>query len=227
MIEPSGSQKRKRLFRTLLIALSVIVVFVTMIVFLNANLLLPWQRGAGRNKQVILEYAGEHYPDAQLIEGHYNSAKFFIWNTLGDAIVFNLNDVEFKITAEAGKILIDGFPEARACAQFDKIIQDNFLEPRGISAITDYSFVDNYYEIYPYTGSLEVRIKSVDHGSTPQEVGWFYDFYKYWKKEGAFLTSYNVNLYIITDHKSMYHMSYDDKSEFPNEAAFYSAFIVG
>lgn len=226
-VSTASRPRINRTLRVIFIITGAILAFVTLIFVLNANLLFPWQRGARKNKQVILEYAAEHYPDAQVIEEHYYSAKILIWNTLGDAIVFKLNDVEFNISAEAGKILIDGFPKARACAQFNKIIQDNFLEPRGISAMTDYIFVDNYYEIYPYTGSLDVGIKSVDHGSTPREVGWFYDFYKYWKKEGAFLTSYSVHLYIITDHKSMYHLDYDSNSEFPNESAFYSAFVPG
>ncbi len=145
--------KTTRVLKALFVIVSTVGSIVLCSLILNANLLFPWQWGARKNKQVILEYAAEHYPDAQFIEGHYNSAKFFIWNNWADAIVFNLNDVEFKITAEAGKILIDGFPKAQACAQFDKIIQDNFLLPRGISAQTDYIFADNYYEIYPYTGS--------------------------------------------------------------------------
>lgn len=60
--------------------LVIIVAVFSLAVILNANLLFPWQRGARRNKKVILEYAEEHYPDAHVIEGHYNSAKFFVWN---------------------------------------------------------------------------------------------------------------------------------------------------
>lgn len=219
--------QKLRLLHKFLIGLGAATLVVVTVIILNANLLLPWQKGTRRNKEVIIEYAAEHYPNAKFIEGHYNSAKFFVWNNLGDAGVFNLDGIEFKVTAEAGKILIDGYPKARAYAQFDKVIQDGFLKPQGITAQTDYIFADNYYEIYPYTGSLGVKIKSFDQGSTPQEVGWFYDFYKYWKNEGSFLTSYSVHLYIITNNQPMYHLSYDDDSEFINEAAFYSAFIAG
>lgn len=223
----SSPQRKNKKSLKLLCALGTIGLLVVLVVMLNANMLLPWQLGARRNKQVILNYAAEHYPNAQFVEGHYNSAKFFVWNNFGDAGVFNLDGIEFKITAEGGKILIDGYPKARACAQFDKIIQDNFLEPRGISAKTDYIFVDNYNEIYPYTGSLGVKVKSIDQGTTPQEIGWLYDFYSYWKKEGDFLTSYSVHLSIIKDGRMMYHLDYNDDSEFPNEAAFYAAFKVG
>lgn len=208
-------------------AISTIALIVGSIALCNSLLLFPWQRGARRNKQVILEYAEEHYPDAHVVEGHNNSAKFFVWNNWADAIVFNLNDIEFKITAEAGEILIDGYPKARACEQFDKIIQDGFLKPRGITAYTDYGFVDNYYEMYPYTGGLSVELTIFDQGSTPQEVGWLYDFYKYWKEEGAFLTLYGVRITIATNETRMCHIDYDNDSVFSNAKEFYSAFRVG
>ncbi len=142
IVEPSGSQKKKRLFCTLLITLSVIVVLVTMIVFLNANLLLPWQGEARKNQQVILEYAEEHYPKATIINKEFNTAKPFVWNNFRDCIVFKLDDVEFGITAEKGRILVDGYFGARVIAQFDEIIQDGFLNPRGITAYTNYIFAD-------------------------------------------------------------------------------------
>ena len=131
------------------------------------------------------------------------------------------------MTAEGGKILIDGYCGARAIAQFDEIIQDGFLKPHGITAYTDYSFADNYYEIYPYTGRLSVRLTVWDQGTTPREVGWLYDFYKYWKKEGSFLKSYSVRIDIVSNDDVVYHISYGSKSNFLNERAFYSAFKEG
>lgn len=212
-----------RILKALIITASVI----GCIAILNSQLLFPWQRGARRNKQVILEYAAEHYPEASFVEGHYNSAKFFIWNNWVDAIIFNLNGIEFKVTAERGEILIDGYPKARAIAQFDEIIQDGFLKPRGITAYTHYRFVDNYYEIYPYTGGLEVDLTIWDQGSTPKEMGWLYDFYKYWKKEGEFLRLYSVSIDIVADEQRMCHIDYREFDNFPDEEKFYSAFKVG
>ncbi len=141
--------KTTRVLKTLFIIVSTVGSIVLCSMILNANLLFPWQWGARRNKQVILEYAAEHYPSADIIDQEFNSAKFFIWNNIEDCVVFNLDGLEFGITAERGKILVDGYCGARAIAQFDKIIQENFLEPRGISAQTDYIFADNYYKIYP------------------------------------------------------------------------------
>ena len=164
------SSLEKKILSVVLITLGAVIAMTLLIWILNLNLLLPWQRGARRNKQVILEYAKEHYPDAQVVGGQYNSARIFVWNNLADAIVFNLDDIEFTIIAEAGKILTDNYPKARACKQFDTIIQDGFFEPIEIEARTTYNFLDNYKEMYPYTGGLVVIIYGDDQGSDPREA---------------------------------------------------------
>lgn len=208
-------------------ALLVIVLTVGSIIILNANLLLPWQWGARRNKQVILEYAEQHYPNAEIVEQEFNSAHFFVWNNIKDCIVFKWEDVEFGITAESGDILIDGYYGARAIRQFDKIIQDGFLKPRGITAYTSYMFSDNYKIIYPYNGGLNVTITIWDQGSNPWSFDWLYDFYKYWKTESEFLKSYRVQIDIVENNETVYHINYGDDDEFPSEKAFYDAFNEG
>lgn len=222
--EPIKSQKKKQSLRAVLFVLGSTVAIAVLMIILNANLLLPWQKEAKRNKQEILKYAEEHYPDAKIIDREFNSAKFFLWNNFKDCIVFKLDDIEFGITAEGGKILVDGYYGARAIAQFDKIIQDGFLKPRGITAYTSYNFADNYYEIYPYTGRLDVQITIWDQGSTPKEVGWLYDFYKYWKREGEFLTKYSVSIHVVLNNETSYHIIYNNMKEFYDESTFYAAF---
>lgn len=215
--------KKKALIITLLSVLSAAAA-VGIGLILNANLLFPWQRGARRNKQVILEYAEEHYPDAKIIGEKLNSAQLFVWNNIMDYIVFECDNIEFGITAEGGKILVDGYCGARAIAQFDKIIQAGFFEPREIEAHTDYRFIDNYYELYPYTGELVVWISIADQGSTPREVGCLYDFYQYWHNEGAFLKGYDVGIRILQNDKTIYHIYYKSESPMLNENEFYSSF---
>lgn len=220
-------KKKHHILFVLLYILGAFAAIVALVAVLNANLLLPWQRGARINKQVILEYAAEHYPNAEIVDQEFNSAHFFVWNNFRDCIVFNWDDVEFGITAKSGSILVDGYCGARAIAQFDRIIQDGFLKPRGIKANTDYSFVDNYEESYPYTGGLSVQIAVFDQGSTPQEVGWLYNFYKYWKKEGEFLRLYAVEIDIIENKQRMCHINFLNDDDFPDEEKFYSAFKAG
>lgn len=173
--------KKKAMIRIMLAA-----AFIGIIIFLHMNMLFPWQAEHRANKKAILEYVQEKYPNSKRKGGKFPMQKFLEFHK-ASTMYFELDGIEFGISAEFGKIVVDGYCGARALAQFDKIIQDGFLKPRGITAYTDYNFVDNYYEIYPYTGGLSVRITILDQGTTPREVGWLYDFYKYWKKEGEFL----------------------------------------
>ncbi len=81
-----------------------------------------------------------------------------------------------------------------------------------------------YYEIYPYTGRLDVQITIWEQGSTPQKIKWLYDFYKFWKKEGEFLTEYSVSIDIVSSDETVYHIIYDHMKEFSDESTFYAAF---
>lgn len=102
------------------------------------------------------------------------------------------------------------------------------MKPRGIeTACTNYSFLDNYKKSYPYTGGLVVRITVVEQGSTPREVGWLYDFYKYWRNEGNFLTGYRVQIEIVKNNDVICHCNYINKDEFSDESEFYGAFKAG
>ncbi len=226
-LQAGGAPKRrfmtKRKKIALIIALSV-VAFVILVNILNANFLLPWQRGARRNKQVILEYVGEHYPDAEIVEQKFNSAHFFVWNNILDCIIFKYDNLEFGITAEAGEILVDGYYGARVNAQFDRIIQDGFFKPRGITVQTIYDFSENYYEENPYTGGLGVTVRVRDQGTTPQEIGWLYDFYKYWSKNGAFLDSYSVFIDIMVDNINLHEIRFTDSDVFTSAEDFYTVF---
>ncbi len=221
------SVKKKKVLITFLIILLIFAIAVGTVALLNANLLLPWQKGARRNRRVILEYAREHYPNAIVVEEKYNSAKLLIWNNIMDYIIFNYDGLEFGITAEQGKVIVDGYSGARAIAQFDKIIQDGFLKPRGITAYTSYMFVDSYREIYPYTGGLDVQLTIRDQGSTPQEFPWLYDFYKYWRKEGEFLSLYSVEIRVVVDKKLIWYTYFLNDEEFLSEDDFYSTFKEG
>ena len=219
------SQKLRSLHK-FLIGLGAAALVVVTVIILNANLLLPWQEEHRANKKAILKYVREKYPNSKRKGGEFPMQKFPEFHKAG-TMYFELDGIEFGISAEFGKIVVDGYCGARAIAQFDKIIQDGFLKPRGITAYTDYSFVDNYYEIYPYTGGLSVRITIWDQGTTPREVGWLYDFYKYWKNEGEFLRLYSVRIDIVADKQRMCHIDYREFDDFPNEEKFYSAFNVG
>ncbi len=184
-----------------------------------------WRFERQQDKRAILAYVEEKYPNAKS-----KGSKFPFQRMVGpypaSIMYFELDGVNFHVAAKRGSVISDGYSQARACAQFDKIIQDGFLKPMGKEANTHYRFVDDY-DIYPYTGSLVVCLTIRDQGSTPKEVGWLYDFYKYWKNEGDFLKSYSARIDIVVNDEIVYHINYNNSSEFPNEDSFYAAFETG
>lgn len=220
--------RRLKMARVLSV-LFVISLTVSVIVLCNSLLLLPWQRGARTNKQVILEYAAEHYPDAQFVEGRYNSAKFFVWNNFRDAIVFEKDDVEFRIIAEDGYILADGFPRARAEDRFSKIIYNGFLAPRNIIAnytVDFFSGSEPSDDIFSFNGVVNIVLTTTALYVTPHDVGWLYDFYTFLKENSNSL-KYMVTIHLVNDtaqNKKGYYISFSNNAEFANKYVFFAAF---
>lgn len=218
----AANQTKKRVFtKGRIIALSIVIFFGVWDIFIDPP--AWWRFERQQDKKAILAYVEEKYPNAKS-----KRSKFPFQRIVGpypaSIMYFELNGIEFAVTAEHGRLVWDGYPEARVCAQFDKIIQDGFFKPRGIHENAHYSFGDNYKEIYPYTGSLSIYIQVNDQGSTAREVGWLYDFYEFWKVEGAFLKDYRVDIDIYEDKKEKSHITYYNDSKFANEDEFYSAF---
>lgn len=218
--------KRKNIKKCII--LSVIFLMIAgFLILCNKAMLYPWQYQARQNRKAILEYARNTYPGAKIIRECYPSTKFNPTNKPYDLIWFEFDGVDFYIAARNGKVDYDddNYPEARATAQFDKIIKDGFLKPRKINSSVIYSFQDDYRKTYPYTGCLYIELRA--RGSTPQEVGWLYDFYKYWKTEGSFLKEYQVNILIYeSDVKVRCAVVITNDSEFANKDEFYSAFEI-
>lgn len=179
------------------------------------------------DKQAIVQYQRRHYPGAKAVKRNFP----FLGNPglvgvpVDSSMTFEYNDMEFVIAAKNGKISADGYHKARVINQFDKIIQDGFLKPRNIVSSIHYSFQDDYRETYPYIGSLGVELRVVNQGSTPQDVGWLFDFYKYWKREVTFLKQYQVSILVYEDNVERGYIIIKKDSEFFNEEEFYSAFV--
>lgn len=202
----------------------VIVVFCVWDIFIDPP--AWWRFDRQKDKRAILDYVENTYPDNIKRKG----GKFPLQMPAGplesSIMYFELDGVNFAISAYDGRIGTDGYHKARAEAQFDKIIQDGFLKPRGIKATSIYRFFDDY-EIYPYTGGLRVTLSVFDQGSKPEEIEWLYDFYKYWKAEGEFLTEYSVIIRIVEKDETLYHIFYNNMDEFSDESEFNAAFRLG
>lgn len=229
--EINGATPEKRTFksrftRKKIIKLSVAAIIIGLIVwdcFIDSP---PFWHFRQDDKKAIVDYQRQHYPGAKVVDRNFP----FLGNPglvgcrVPSSMTFEYDGVEFGIVAEYGRVSLDGFYEARTKAQFNEIIQDGFLKPRNIVSSIHYSFRDDYTSTYPYTAVLYVELRAVNQGSTPQEVGWLYDFYKYWKREGAFLKDYQLNIYIYEDNVKRSYLVIKRDSEFSNEDEFYSAF---
>lgn len=216
---------RKFRFRRILKFAILFTLIVSSILLCNGLLLFPWQRGARRNKQIILEYAKLNYPEAEVVEQYYSALDYNPFKSLpDDYIIFKQDSLKFGIFARSGKITIDDYPRIKTIAQFDKIIQDGFFKPQGIVVQTQYHFSDDYYALYPYTGGLGVTLRIRDQGSTPQEIGCLYDFYKYWSEEGDSLKSYSVFIDIVVNDIHLYEVRFNDSDIFTSEKEFNARF---
>lgn len=126
-----------------------------------------WRFDRQRDKRAILAYVKNTYPSYIKRKG----SKFPLQLPAGpfeDSVMFfELDGIEFHVGAQDGHVTEDGYSLAKAEAQFDRIIQDGFLKPRKIKASSVYWFIDDY-DIYPYTGGLEVTLAVFDQGSTPE-----------------------------------------------------------
>ena len=214
---------KKKALLIIAITAAVLVLFHIYDIFIDPP--AWWRFERRQDKKVILEYVKENYPDAKKTGGRFPVPKIAQSHT-ASTMYFTLDDVEFSVSAEYDKIKMDLYTEARATAQFDKIIQDGFLKPRDIEATSIYWFFDDY-NIYPYTGNLKVTLSVFDQGSKPEEIEWLYDFYRYWKAEGDFLTEYSVIIRIVEKDEDLYHIFYNNTDEFSDESEFNAAFRPG
>lgn len=180
--------KRKWL-RVILIGIATVVGALV----LNANMLFPWQWSAKENKKAALEYIAEHFPTAEIIDVDYKSMILNYMAISIDTFYLELDGIEFSIFTQSGKVQRDTYYEAKAEKYIRENFIDDFMSERNLSPNIEVSFVsppghygtlgeDVLGDIHRFKGSVTVMIKqdNIDGVSTPKELGWFYDFYKYW-----------------------------------------------
>lgn len=214
-----------KLTKKKIIILSVLAVVIALCIWDISAPPLWWQFDAQSNRKAILKYARAHYPDARIVEEYYPSAKLSYTGNPHDSITFELDGIEFLILARDGEFTADSYSRARAQAQFDKIIQDGYLNPRGLSARVGYSFLEPCGDSYPFTGSLGVEMKIESGALSPREVGWLYDFYKYWNSSVDYLNYYHLYIGITENNVEKFYIAfYSSEESFDNEDDFYSAF---
>ena len=212
--------------KKIIIISSIIAIIIGLCVWDIADPPVWWRFERQKDKRAILEYVKDTYPKSVKRAGGDEFPIQFMGPYFHSVMYFELDGFVFAVTAKHGEVLFDGFKSARIMSQFDSIIQDGFMKPNGIIAKIDYFFRDGY-DTYPYTGYLGVTLTVCDPALTPQEVEWFYDFYKYWEANADYLENYHVKILVMENDQSKFYISYYKDTQFADEYEFYSAFKPG
>lgn len=171
-----------------------------------------WRFERQQDKRAILEYVENNYPDTIKRKG----GKFPLQMPAGpfenSVMYFELDGIDFSISALDGEITGDTYYEAKADKYIRENYIDNFMNDKGLTPDIKISFVsqpshfgmlrkDVLDDVHSFEGSIHVTIKQayIVGVSTPREVGWFYDFYQYWM-ENCNLTNCAVLIYYFSNN---------------------------
>lgn len=193
------------------------------------NFLLPWQGQARENKRAMLEYVHDNYPGARIVSQNYESTKFNPWSASIDSITLKWNGVEFSLLAEDGSLIRDNYWHGVG----KKLVYEKCLNPFFYNRKIDYRYEltafglekflmeNSNNDILKFNGEFTIIIypKYKLGKPHPKDLGWAYDFYRYWK-DNVNLSRYTVR---IIYPEETYILEFTDKSAFSSEDEFYSA----
>ncbi len=181
---------------------------------------------AQKNKRVIMEYAEEHFPEAKIVEEHYNSAIPFQTSNKFDYIIFNQDGVQFSILANDGRLLHDNYLTSKASQYIKREIIEPFIMPRNITAEYDVYFMgeEPIGSPHEYEECIYVNVfVKCDKGIIPEEIVWFYDFYLYWI-EYANIKNYDVTLSCGSERELYFSRSFNEATLYQDKHSFYQTF---
>lgn len=86
----------------------------------------------------------------------------------------------------------------------EEFAKKGFLEPRGIENVDfycEFRLDDDRLpsEWYNYSGWFDVTVYVRGQGTTPQAVGWLWDFYEFWRENQQFGSYWALNFEIYSD----------------------------
>lgn len=229
---PEIENGRKR--RKVIVILSVLLGLIIVVIICNAAMLFPWQYRARHNRNAIIEYAEKNYPGAEIVEELYPTMKFNPTGNPYDVIWFELNGIEFYIEARDGEVKRqnDGYGIAKIKKEVrEKYLQD-FFSRKGLSCEPDISFsYDDYYwptsnaSLNTFLGSIHLDfVLGYDESKKfPEDYGWFYDFYCYWK-EVCPTKDFSLRFCFRINKNTPFQLWCDSSSKFTGEDDFYKSF---
>ncbi len=202
--------KLRQMPRRLKILCIVIVVIVVGGV-LGKNYLLPWQIPLFNTRQVLIKYMKSTHPNYHIAEREvmYHYAGGTIFPKLGTGkpsaeFVCDEEGFRYFVSAYDGRVTTDTYSRHKLSYGIEEFARKGFLEPHGIENVGFYCSFDldndklpsNWYR---YSGEFDVTIYVRGQGTTPQEVGWLWDFYEFWRDNQQFSSDWSLNFEIYYD----------------------------
>lgn len=227
-----NSKRQKRLF---LIIFGIAAVVVAAITILWNNYLLPWQLPLFKIRKAVIEYVREEHPKSEIAEEHiqYGATGFgFIIEIYPDCnITFEESGFQYVVDYNhKDKSVIDYYKKAKLTNDVRVFINEEFFKPRGIENVNvrcEFHFnspSELPTEWSEYDDSYTVKLDIHDQGSTPRQVGWIYDFYKFWKENLVFPPEWYLSFYIWSAGECDGKLYETYKSTTNNEADLYKFF---
>ncbi len=228
--EIENGRKRRKVIFALLVLLGLVIV----VIICNSAMLFPWQYRARHNRNAILEYAEKNYPGADIVKELYPTMKFNPTGNPYDIIWFEFNETEFYIRARDGEVNshCDGYGEAKIKKEIrEKYLQDFFsrqdflYEPDIIFLYDKNYFPQKNASLKSFHGSIQLDfVMNYDESKKfPEDYGWFYDFYCYWK-EVCPTDGYSLRFCFRINKNTYYQLRCDSKSKFVDKDDFYKSF---
>lgn len=236
--ESTYKQRTMRLTITLLcVFCGVSAAIIAGITILWRNYLTPLQLPLYKIRKTLIEYVREEHPRSEIVEEHiqYGLTGFaIIFEVYPDCrITFEESGFQYEVRyGHRSKTIIDEYKKAKLTNDVRVFINEEFFEPRGIENVNvscDFHFnspSELPNEWSDYDDSYTMKLNIYNQGSTPQEVGWIYDFYKFWSEDLDFplkwFLSFNIYSASEGDIVGDLYVRYD--STFNNEADMYKFF---
>lgn len=201
----------QRIPRGLKIA-GIVIAIIAAVVVLGKNYLLPWQIPLFNNRKALIYYMKKTHPNYHIVKEEvkyqYNTHGGFVpepGSGMPSAyIVCNEEGFDYTVSAFNGKVTRDTYARHKLGYEIEEFVKKDFLEPRGIENVDFYCEFDLDDDKLPsewskYTGGFRVTVSVCGQGTTPREVGWLWDFYKFWRDNQRFNSDWDLKFDIYYD----------------------------
>ncbi len=233
-LQTGGTPKRRFMTKGKIIALSIVAVIILLSVwdiFIDPPAFWHFRQA---DKQAIVQYQRQNYPGAKVIERNFPflANPHLVGSPVRSSMKFEYDGVKFGIYAQDGIISGDGYGAAKLKKEIREKYLQNFFSRQGILYEPDinFSYDKNYFpqkdaSLKTFRGSIQLAfLMNYDESKKfPEDYGWFYDFYCYWK-EVCPTDDYYLWFSLRINRNTYYQLRCDSKSQFVDKDDFYNSF---